>query len=158
MADKCSTCFHGATFLTQESTVHCSGCCAFSRWVPMKDEVGLPKAVKRFKFTKEETKAIEEALSPANRSLTFGPDALTGNGGSHDAIASFPFRFKSPDANVEAIRNKLLERSEVGLKKYGVTTERDDLNLVQWLTHLQEELLDGVVYIEAALKQLREKS
>jgi hypothetical protein len=63
----------------------------------------------------------------------------------------------SPDANVEAIRNKLLTRSQVGLEKYGVTTERTDLGLLQWLKHLQEELLDGAVYIEAALKQLKGK-
>lgn len=60
---------------------------------------------------------------------------------------------KSPDSNVEAIRQKLLTRSEVGLKKYGVTTERTDLDLVQWLTHLQEELLDAAVYIQASIQQ-----
>lgn len=64
----------------------------------------------------------------------------------------------NPDANVEAIRTKLLERSMVGLRKYDVTTERDDLNLAQWLAHLQEELLDGAVCIEAASKQLRVES
>lgn len=58
---------------------------------------------------------------------------------------------ESPDSNVEAIRTRLLERSEVGLAKYGVTTERGDLSLYQWLRHLQEELLDAAVYIEAAL-------
>lgn len=55
----------------------------------------------------------------------------------------------SPDANVEAIRTKLLQRSEVGLAKYGVTTERKDLTAFEWLAHLQEELLDAAVYIEA---------
>lgn len=63
----------------------------------------------------------------------------------------------SPDANVEAIREMLLQRSKVGLAKYGVTTERTDLTLVQWLTHLQEELLDGAVYVEAALRQIQEE-
>lgn len=60
----------------------------------------------------------------------------------------------SPDANVEAVRQKLLDRSKVGLAKYGVTTERGDLDLVAWLRHLQEELLDAAVYVEAAIKRI----
>lgn len=60
----------------------------------------------------------------------------------------------SPDSNVEVIRQKLLKRSEVGLKKYGVTTERDNLDLALGI-RLQEELLDGAVYIEAALRKLK---
>ncbi len=63
----------------------------------------------------------------------------------------------SPDANVEAVRKKLLCRSQVGVIKYGTTTERGDLSPTDWLTHLQEELLDAAVYIEAALHRMGEK-
>lgn len=59
----------------------------------------------------------------------------------------------SPDANVERNRQLLLDRSVVGLKKYGVTTERTDLNLSQWLQHLLEELLDAANYVQAAKMQ-----
>ena len=59
------------------------------------------------------------------------------------------------DKNVEAVRAKFAERAEVGLKKYGVTTERDDIDLVGWLTHLQEELMDATVYIERVLSDER---
>lgn len=62
----------------------------------------------------------------------------------------------SPDANVELNRQLLLERSIVGLEKYGVTTERDDLTLEQWLQHLLEELLDAANYIQAAKSSLAE--
>ena len=55
------------------------------------------------------------------------------------------------DSNVESVRDKLAARAEVGLRKYGVTTERDDLSAREWLTHLQEELMDACVYIEAFL-------
>lgn len=55
------------------------------------------------------------------------------------------------DRNVEAIRDRLAERSARGIAKYGTTTERGDLSRVEWLRHLQEELLDGAVYIEAAI-------
>jgi hypothetical protein len=43
---------------------------------------------------------------------------------------------------------KYYERSETGIKKYGRTLDRDDLNFIDWLTHLQEELMDATLYIE----------
>ena len=52
------------------------------------------------------------------------------------------------DKIVESVINKYKERSEVGINKYGVTMERNDLNLLQWLNHLQEELMDATLYIE----------
>ncbi|SEF82108.1 hypothetical protein [Halopseudomonas aestusnigri] len=58
---------------------------------------------------------------------------------------------QSPDQNVERNRQLLLDRSLVGLKKYGVTTERDDLTLNEWLQHLLEELLDAANYVQAAM-------
>lgn len=57
-------------------------------------------------------------------------------------------QLKSPDSNVEAVRQELLKRSVKGLEKYGVTTNRTDLSVLQWLTHLQEELMDAAIYIE----------
>ena len=62
---------------------------------------------------------------------------------------------QSPDANVEAVRQMLLERSRAGLNKYGVTTERKDLSLLDWLQHLQEELCDAAVYVEAIKRQVQ---
>lgn len=56
------------------------------------------------------------------------------------------------DPNVQRVSNMLKSRMEAGYKKYGVTTERDDLTTLQWLVHLQEELLDAAIYVEA-LKQ-----
>ena len=47
---------------------------------------------------------------------------------------------------------KYYERSERGIEKYGRTLDRDDLNLIDWLNHLQEELMDATLYIEK-LKQ-----
>jgi hypothetical protein len=43
---------------------------------------------------------------------------------------------------------KYYERSEIGIEKYGRTLDRDDLSLLDWLTHLQEELMDATLYIE----------
>jgi len=49
---------------------------------------------------------------------------------------------------------KFRDRETKGLLKYGTTMDRTDLSLQQWLTHLQEELMDATVYIEAALREL----
>ena len=43
---------------------------------------------------------------------------------------------------------KIQARAELGERKYGTTMERNDLTGRQWLTHLQEELMDAVVYIQ----------
>ena len=59
------------------------------------------------------------------------------------------------DKNVEAVRRMLFQRMETGYKKYGVTTERTDIDLMGWLQHLQEELCDAVVYIERIKDELR---
>lgn len=59
------------------------------------------------------------------------------------------------DRNVEGVRQKLLDRSNAGIEKYGVTTERDDLHLYAWLNHLQEELMDACVYIERTLQDIK---
>ena len=52
------------------------------------------------------------------------------------------------DPNVEAVIARLQKRAERGLEKYGTDTTRDDLSHVDWLRHLQDELLDGAVYCE----------
>jgi hypothetical protein len=52
------------------------------------------------------------------------------------------------DENVINVTKQLTNRMEVGYTKYGVTTERTDIDLLGWLQHLQEELLDAAVYIE----------
>lgn len=68
----------------------------------------------------------------------------------------FVFRIARADKVVVRVALKLFGRSARGLEKYGTTLERDDLALRDWLLHLQEELLDGANYIEAALARLEE--
>lgn len=55
----------------------------------------------------------------------------------------------------EQVINKIRERAEVGKNKYGVTMERTDLNTLEWLVHLQEELMDAAVYVERLLNDLK---
>ena len=59
------------------------------------------------------------------------------------------------DKNVENVVSQLRDREKRGLSKYGVNTERTDLSTIEWLQHLQEELMDGAVYIEKLKKELK---
>lgn len=56
----------------------------------------------------------------------------------------------------ESVINKIRSRAEVGEKKYGVTMEREDLSILDWLTHLQEELFDASIYVEKLINKVNE--
>lgn len=58
------------------------------------------------------------------------------------------------DANVLAVVTRFAERSRTGYQKYGVTTERGDLTLLEWLVHLQDELMDATIYVERLKKDI----
>jgi len=61
------------------------------------------------------------------------------------------------DKIIEQVINKIKSRSDVGYKKYGVTLHEDDQSLDRWLTHIQEELMDAVNYIEKAKSVLTDE-
>ena len=50
------------------------------------------------------------------------------------------------DKIVKQVVNKFEKRSELGIKKYGTTLEENDKD--DFLNHLQEELMDAILYIE----------
>jgi len=54
------------------------------------------------------------------------------------------------DPVVERVVDKFVGRSDVGYKKYGVTLEEDPSEMLAWLNHLQEELMDAVLYLQKA--------
>lgn len=58
------------------------------------------------------------------------------------------------DKVVEAVRNDLLQRSEVGIKKYGFTLHDNPLELKDWLQHAYEECLDQANYLKAAIMKM----
>ena len=58
------------------------------------------------------------------------------------------------DKIVMSVVDRFKQRSEEGQEKYGVTLERGDLTLVEWMTHLQEELMDATLYIEKLRAEL----
>ena len=59
------------------------------------------------------------------------------------------------DKNVENVVKQLRDREEEGMIKYGVNTERTDLSTLEWLQHLQEELMDASVYIEKLKNEMK---
>ena len=52
------------------------------------------------------------------------------------------------DPVVERVVDKFVSRSDVGFKKYGVTLDKDPSEMFEWLNHIQEELMDAVLYIQ----------
>jgi hypothetical protein len=67
------------------------------------------------------------------------------------------FEMGVADNNVNEICLEYMKRADHGFIKYGVTTERKDLDLEQWIQHLKEELMDATVYIHRIQKELKEK-
>lgn len=59
------------------------------------------------------------------------------------------------DSYVQLVKAKFEQRSQTGIKKYNTTLEREDLNLQEWLNHLQEELMDATLYIERLKTELK---
>jgi hypothetical protein len=58
------------------------------------------------------------------------------------------------DQNVWNVMESHRTRAEFGKQKYGVDTTRTDLGLHEWLTHLQEEVMDAAIYVEAVRNEI----
>ena len=69
---------------------------------------------------------------------------------------------KFRDPVVKNVVNKFVKRSDEGFEKYGQTldTERTTgmKDLVGYLEDVQEELMDAILYIQAAREELRDLS
>jgi hypothetical protein len=57
------------------------------------------------------------------------------------------------DSVVKSVISKFTERANVGLEKYGTNLDRQDLQTVDWINHAQEELMDGILYLEKLKQQ-----
>ena len=58
------------------------------------------------------------------------------------------------DSIVDKVIKKYQERSKLGKKKYGTTLDRNDLTLLDWLNHAQEEAMDLSLYLEKLKQKL----
>ncbi len=70
------------------------------------------------------------------------------------AVTNKPLKKDPEDKVVTKVINSFRERSEQGINKYGTTLQRDDLSPLEWMQHLQEELMDATLYIEVLKSKL----
>ena len=63
-------------------------------------------------------------------------------------------RIKAQYSIVQAIIEKFLSRAEFGQRKYGTNLDRGDLAVGDWIQHAQEELMDGILYLEKLKKSI----
>ena len=61
------------------------------------------------------------------------------------------------DKIVLSVMDDLNKRSKVGVDKYGVTLERTDLKIKDWLQHAYEETLDKANYLKRAIVELEKE-
>lgn len=59
------------------------------------------------------------------------------------------------DSVVYRIAHLLKNRSETGIRKYGTTLDRTDLEVKQWIDHAIEEALDLALYLERVKNELK---
>jgi hypothetical protein len=52
------------------------------------------------------------------------------------------------DNILEKVIVKMRQRSEQGKKKYNTTLDRNDLTVMDWINHAQEEAMDFILYLE----------
>lgn len=52
------------------------------------------------------------------------------------------------DTIVNTVINSFIQRSNFGYQKYGTTLDRDDLSVLDWIQHAQEEHMDAILYLE----------
>ena len=68
------------------------------------------------------------------------------------------FRMENLDSIVSAIIQKFIARAKMGKEKYGTDLDREDLKPLDWIQHAQEELMDGILYLEKLKKTLSQSS
>jgi hypothetical protein len=52
------------------------------------------------------------------------------------------------DSIVTSVVEQFKARSKMGEQKYGVNMDREDLVFGEWITHMKEELMDAILYLE----------
>jgi hypothetical protein len=60
------------------------------------------------------------------------------------------------DSIVSAIIQKFIARAKMGKEKYGTDLDRQDLKPLDWIQHAQEELMDGILYLEKLKQTLQQ--
>ena len=88
-------------------------------------------------------KSLDNAL--AQHSIS-----LTKNENSNTPMSTYNCTI---DGVMYSVMKKFAERAEFGMKKYGTNLDRNDLSVLDWIQHAQEEHMDAILYLEK-LKQV----
>ena len=59
------------------------------------------------------------------------------------------------DTVVASVIAKFERRARMGNKKYGTDLDRTDLDKIDWIEHAQDELMDGILYLEKLKQELQ---
>jgi hypothetical protein len=62
------------------------------------------------------------------------------------------------DTIVQSVIEQYFQRSQVGIKKYNTTLDRNDLSLHEWLEHAKQEAMDFVLYIQKVQTVIQNES
>ena len=60
----------------------------------------------------------------------------------------------SKDSIIQQVCEEYSQRGKVGLEKYGLTLDREDLTKEQWIQHAKEEAMDLTLYLTKIQKLL----
>ena len=102
----------------------------------------------------EATSPVAPASSPgASASSPVAPASSPGaSASSPGASASSPGASASAEPKLDSVVTSVLEsfkqRAATGQKKYGTNLDRTDLKTLDWIQHMQEELMDATLYLE----------
>lgn len=58
------------------------------------------------------------------------------------------------DSIVSKVIIKIVDRADIGFKKYKTNMDRKDLTIIQWIDHSIEEKMDDIIYMEKIKKEL----
>lgn len=58
------------------------------------------------------------------------------------------------DTVVSSVIQSFKKRSLAGQLKYGTTLDRTDLSPLDWAQHMQEELMDAILYLERLKREI----
>ncbi len=61
------------------------------------------------------------------------------------------------DSIVNSIISQFIDRSNVGIAKYGTTLDRNDLSILDWIEHAKQEHMDAILYLEKLKAELQKK-
>ena len=104
-----------------------------------------------FRCVKKTDAVAENAAPPLSTQDIYvaeGGPGSEGGQGSEDPVS---------DTVVIAVLEKFTSRSRLGFQKYGTTLDRTDLSELEWANHLQEELMDAILYLERLKRDLAKK-